>query len=209
MRIRPDIVIFTVLVLGAAFAVWTQLEPRPEVTAIPKIGTQVPDFTLRDIGNRERKLSELAAGKKATVLYFWSVDCPCVDALEVRLKKVIEKYEPLGVEFVGVDSHPDDTREQVLEKMGRIRATGYRMLLDPTQDVAKLAGARTATELVVLDPDRRIRYRGSFDDDFIKPKVEYLGPAIEAVLAGRSPTVPESNPYGCPFPGFEGLCAFD
>jgi len=202
-------VIFTVLVLGAAFAVWTQLEPRPAVTAIPKIGTQVADFTLRDIGNRERKLSELAAGKKATVLYFWSVDCPCVDALEVRLKKVIEKYEPLGVEFVGVDSHPDDTREQVLDKMGRIRATGYRMLLDPTQDVAKLAGVRTATELVVLDPDRRIRYRGSFDDDFIKPKVEYLGPAIEAVLAGRSPTVPESKPYGCPFPGFEGLCDFD
>ncbi|MBL9088973.1 MAG: redoxin domain-containing protein [Planctomycetia bacterium] len=209
MRLRPDIVIFAVLLLGAGYAVYTQLEPRAEASPIPRIGTRIDDFTLKDIGHRDRSLTELSAGKKATVLYFWSVDCPCVDALEIRLKKTIAKYAPLGVEFIAVDSHPDDTRDQVFEKMGRIRATDYRMLLDPKQDVIKRAGARTATEIVILDAERRIRYRGSFDDDFIKPKQEYLGPALDAILQGRDPVPAETKPYGCPFPGFEGLCAFD
>ena len=209
MRFRPDFLIFAVLLLGAGFAVYTQLEPRVATYTIPPIGTEVPDFTLKDIGHRDRTLAELSAGKKATVLYFWSVDCPCIDALEVRLKKVIEKYEPLGVQFIAVASHPADTRDQVFDKMERIRATGYRMLLDPTQAVIRRAGARTATELVVLDPQRRIRYRGSFDDDFMKPKTEYLGPALDAVLQGRDPVPAETEPYGCPFPGFDGLCEFE
>jgi peroxiredoxin len=210
VRIRADVVIFAVLVAGSAAAVMSQLEPAPpDVPPPPPIGTQVSDFTLKDIGNRDRSLSELSKGKAATVLYFWSIGCPCVDDVEPRMHAIVDKYEPLGVTFVAIDADPTDEREAIIEKMGRIRATKYRMLLDPAQKVVKETGVRKSTEVVVLDRDRRIRYRGALDDDYLKPKVPHLANALDAVLEGRSPTFVETKTYGCPYPGFEGFCPVD
>src|SRR5687768_12006490 len=206
MRLRADVVIFAVLVAGSAYAVATQMEPAaPRLPPPPPIRSEVADFTLKDIGDRDRSLVELSKGKKATVLYFWSIDCPCVDSLEPRMMMVVEKYEPLGVEFVAIDSDPRDERDAVLDKMGRLHSP-YRMLLDPKQEVARKVGVTTSTEVVVLDAERRIRYRGSIDDALVKPKVKYLVAALDALLEGRDPTPVETKPYGCPYPGFEGLC---
>lgn len=209
MRLRPDVIIFAVLLAGSAFAVVSQLDDRKPAWAPPPIGAKVEEFRLRDVTLGDRSLAELSKDKKATVLYFWMVSCPCVDALEGRMRKIVEKYEPLGVSFLGVVGDPSDTVDQVKEKMGTIRATSYRVLLDPKQEVVRSAGVRTATEVVVLDAQHRIRYRGSLDDNLVKPKVDYLSPALDAVLAGRAPTPSETAPYGCPLPGFEGLCAFE
>ena len=211
MRLRPDVVIFAVLLAGSAYAVSTQLHDAPDAPYAggrAAMGSVVADFTLKDIGLRDRTLAELSKGAKATVLYFWSVECPCVDAREPRMKEIVAKYEKAGVAFVGIDSDPNDTRDQVFEKMGRIRATAYRMLLDPTQAVLKATGGRTATEAIVLDDRGRIRYRGAFDDDLLKPTRSFLGEALDALLAGRDPSSAETPPDGCPFPGFEGECAF-
>lgn len=211
MRLRPDVVIFVVLLAGSAYAVSTQLHDAPEspyADGRAAIGSKVADFTLKDIGLRDRTLAELSAGRKATVLYFWSVECPCVDAREPRMRELVAKYEPQGVAFVGIDSDPNDTRDQVFEKMGRLRVTSYRMLLDPAQTALKAVGGRAATDVVVLDAQGRIRYRGAFDDDLLKPKRGLAADAIEAVLAGREPSPAETAPDGCPFPGFEGECSF-
>jgi hypothetical protein len=209
MKLRPDVVIFAVLLVGAAFAVWSQLDANPSRGTATRLGEVFADATLTDIGHQPRSIYEIGAGKKATVLYFWSVECPCVDALEARMKQVIERYEPLGVTFIAIASHPSETRDQVFEKMEKIHATAYRMLLDPTQAVLKRAGCETATEIVVLDAEHRLRFRGAMDDDLIRPKQAYLAPALDAVLEGRAPSPAQTKPYGCPFPGFDGVCAFE
>lgn len=208
MRLRPDVLIFVLLLLGAGYAVWTQVDARAPAPPIPPVGATVPDVVLKDIGDRERRLSTLVEGKKALVVYFWSIDCPCVDALEPRVKAVMARFEPLGVEFVAVDSHPDDVLEGIKDKMGRLRAP-YRMLLDADQKGAWAIGGRRSTDFVVLDDRLRIRYRGSIDDDLRKPTTPHLAMALEALLDGRAPPVGENLGYGCPYPNFEGLCAFD
>src|SRR6185436_1531403 len=108
----------------------------------------------------------------------------------------------------GVDSHPDDRGPDVIERMGKLYAP-YYMLMDPTGKLARLVGGRTATDLVVLDADWKVRYRGALDDDLKKPKKKYLAPALDALLAGKSPDPSETTPYGCPFPGIEGSCPLD
>jgi hypothetical protein len=223
MRVRGDLVVLSVLVLGAAYAIATQMGTDPVGKAMERppalrIGDRVADFRLQDIGGHWRTLSGWK-GQEATVLYFWHTDCPCVDAVEHRVKTLMDKYrwpddgqkhsadERERVRFVAIDSHPDDTAKTALSKMAEIHAD-YRMLLDPTQEVASRLGAPSAVTFVVLDRENRLRYRGALDDDLVNPKVPWLDHAIEAVLAGKDPD-PAQPPgvEGCPFPNFEAECA--
>jgi peroxiredoxin len=207
MRFRPDVLIFAALVGGSGWVVASQLatDAAPASARLP-IGSEAPEFTLKDISEKPRTLASLK-GKKATVLYFWSVDCPCTGVVEMRIETAIERYEPLGVEFVAIDAHPDDILPDVIHRMAELHAP-YRMLLDPKSDVARAYGVTGATDLVVIDAAGRIRYRGAPDDDLQKPTRNHLHAALDAVLEGRSPVPSETPPYGCPFPGFEGLCTF-
>jgi peroxiredoxin len=211
MRIAPSVVILLVLVAGSVWAVMASVGGAPvqryQNALVPTLalGDEVGDFALKDIGGELRTLSQWR-GKKATVLYFWSVDCPCVEQLEMRVKELQDRFRGKGVEFIAIDSHPDDTQQAVLDHMVAIHAD-YRMLLDPEGRVAKRVGGLAATDAILLDGEGRIRYRGGISDALNKPKIGYLGDAIEAVLAGRTPSPQETKTLGCPYPGNEGVCA--
>ena len=215
MALRADVLVFLALVAGSAYAISTQIgrDPLPStgrsVEAPPPVGATVDlsGITLDDIGGKPRPLPSLY-GAKATVLVFWSIECPCVEMIEPRLRELLVVYEKQGVEFVGVDGYPADTPKGVLAKMGT-SYTAYRMLLDPKQVLTRKVGVRTAAEIVVLDASSRIRYRGNMDDDLMEPKVLHLKDALDAILAGTEPKVTETEPYGCPYPGFEGECTYD
>ena len=210
MRLRPDVALFVVLLTGSAYTVSTQIGSDPVAPYERKaaaIGSVLDDFRLLTVDGKPHTLAELK-GKKATVLYFWSIGCPCVDVVEPRIQKVIEAYEPKGVEFIAIDSDPTDIKAEIIHKMGKLHAP-YRMLVDPGQSVIKKAGALTSTEVVVLDANDRIRYRGKIDDDLRKPTIDYLAPALDAILSGRDPEPAETKSYGCPFPGFEGVCELE
>jgi hypothetical protein len=206
VRFRPDIVIFATLLSGSTYAVWTQVDHDPIAPyARVALGGTLDDVVLEDPTGVRRSLSSLY-GDRATVLYFWSVGCPCVDQVERRIKDVMARYpESKGVRFVAIDSEPEDTKEQVIDKMGTLHAE-YYMLLDPEQRLARPAGATQALTFLVLDSDRRVRYRGALDDDLVKPTTSYLASALEAVLAGKAPPVNETKGEGCAFSGWAGDC---
>jgi peroxiredoxin len=211
--VRPDPFILAALIAGSGWAVWSQLkqDPAPAVAPVQAlaIGEAYEDFALKDPTGELHAVSKWK-GRVATVLYFWSIDCPCVDRVELRMRDLIERYEPRGVSFVAIDSHPDDAPKAAMEKLGKLYIESpkpqYRLLLDPTGKVARAVGGRTSTDIVVLDADWKVRYRGAIDDDLMKPTKPYLSVALDALLAGRSPEVTETTPYGCPYPGLEGVC---
>lgn len=208
MGIRADIVVLAAIVAGSAYAiVWQSRTPAATVTGRPALafGEKTDDFVLKDIEGKDRNLFGWK-GKEATVLYFWSTECPCIGFVEKRMKHLLVEFEPKGVSFIAVDSNPDDTRQEVLDHMVEIRA-GYRMLLDPEQKIARRFGATKATELVVLDGEKRVRYRGGIDDSLEKPTKPYLRNAILAILEGREPDPKQTETEGCPFPNFDGVCA--
>src|SRR5207253_6648887 len=69
---------------------------------------------------------------------------------------------------------------------------------------ARALGVRRTPEVVVLDGERRLRYRGRIDDRYRlggtrpAPTRRDLKEALDAVLAGREVTVTETEVDGCP-----------
>lgn len=217
MRIRSDVILFVALLAGSVWAVASQVGHDPiaaakaQASELVPFGGIVPDLTLKDWEGKPRTLASLK-GKVGTVLYFFSVDCPCVDAVQMRLHEVLLKYQKQGIEFTAIDGSPEDTPQQAFDKAADVHMVFMRILVDPEQKLVRKVGVLGATDCVVLDAEGRLVYRGTLDDDLAKPKVPYLAPVLEALVTGKEPPMREppegkKRSYGCPYPGNEGVCA--
>ena len=74
------------------------------------------------------------------------------------------------------------------------------VLLDAQQVVADLYDAVTTPHTFVVDREGILRYRGAVDDVTFRQRKAtrfYLEEAVEALLDGRLPELPETQPYGC------------
>lgn len=213
MRIRTDVVLFAALLAGSAYAVATQIGHDPVAAArardevVVPFGGVVPEVVVKDLKGADRALSTVK-GKAGTVLYFFSADCPCVEAVQMRLHEVLLTYQKQGIEFVAIDGSPEDTAKDALDKATDVRMVFMRILSDPEQKLVRTVGVVGATDCAVLDAEGRLVYRGTLDDDLVKPTKPYLAPVLEALVTGREPPFHESakRSYGCPFPGYEGVC---
>jgi hypothetical protein len=84
----------------------------------------------------------------------------------------------------------------------RARERGFRFayVRDDSQDVARAYGALRTPHFYVFDADRKLRYTGRMDDNPRTPGQETtheLRDALDALLAGKAPPVPATNPIGC------------
>jgi hypothetical protein len=203
--IRSDFIVAAVIVALAAFAVVKQLEdPSPDEPpiAVVEIGEVIdPMQTITLIGTPpfEDTLGPYL-GKRATVLYTWSIPCPCTDKVDGRLRAIYAQHGPRqGVEWLAIDGEPLDKPADVLSVMGRTYAF-YKMILDPEQRLIRQLGAFQAVQMAILDSEGRLRYVGAIDDDYEEGKGQIFRQALEAVLAGEP--VPEARVdgfYGCAF----------
>jgi hypothetical protein len=69
--------------------------------------------------------------------------------------------------------------------------------LDESGKAATEYGARVTPHMFVLDKDRNVAYRGSFDDDLDKPTKPYVANAVDALLAGKTVEVSSTKAFGC------------
>jgi hypothetical protein len=76
---------------------------------------------------------------------------------------------------------------------------GVPYLRDAEQEVAQSYGARTTPDVFVLDADLALRYRGAPDADHGDESLRagWLREALDAVLEGREPDRPRTEPVGC------------
>ncbi len=131
------------------------------------LGTPAPDFALPEVTGRLRRLDDFA-GAKALVVAFLSNHCPYVRHIAAKLGEVATELADRGVAVVGIasndtDTYPDDRPEQ----MARIAAeSGWRFpcLIDADQQVAIAFRAACTPDFYVFDSERRLAYRGQFDD---------------------------------------------
>jgi alkyl hydroperoxide reductase subunit AhpC len=71
---------------------------------------------------------------------------------------------------------------------------------DESQEIARAYGALRTPHYYVFDKDRKLRYTGRMDDNPRNPGKETtheLRDAMDALLAGKQPAVPLTNPIGC------------
>lgn len=163
-----------------------------------RLGDRAPGFSLLDTTGATRSLSD-HEGKPVAVV-FSCCHCPYVVAWEDRLNDVARSLDGQAG-FVAINPNagylgdsPEDMRRRVEEK-GFV----FPFLYDESQEVATAYGAARTPEAFVFDAEHRLVYHGAPDSDHRDPEGAdpYLGPALEAALAGIKPDVQETPAVGC------------
>lgn len=165
-----------------------------------------PGVKLLDIDGKPRVLLE--SDGRADVLVFVRTDCPISNRYAPKLGRVASQFgaAPLDLWLVYVD--PDETPTMIREHMQAYALPGTA-LRDPGQSVVERAGVEVTPSVAVFDAGGVRRYHGRIDDwyvDYGKARAQAstneLVDAIEAVLAGRAPSVAQADAVGCPLPPF-------
>lgn len=134
------------------------------------------------------------------VLVFLANHCPVVGQYEDRLIEFTKDYEGKGVRVVGISvSHARGDNIAGIKDYMKDKGSNYVYAYDETQAVGKAYGASNTPHFFVLDKARKIRYIGKMDDspNESKVKTHYVRDAVDSLLAGKSPEVDETRPYGC------------
>jgi peroxiredoxin len=172
----------------------------------PAIGARVDNFSLRDFHGKSYSLDELGKDK-VTVLAFLGTECPLAKIYAARLVDLAEKFAPRGVVLVGINSNRQDAVTEIAS-FARVHKIPFPILKDLNQVVADSVGATRTPEVVVLDAERAIRYRGRVDDQYgfnasnanyqkQEPDKNDLADALEALVAGKTVAAPEVATAGC------------
>jgi peroxiredoxin len=163
---------------------------------------QPPDFALDGVDGAVHTLASYNEAN-ALVLVQWCNHCPYVIGWEERLNDVQRDYADRGVRIAAVNSNdvekqPADSFELMVERSNE-RGFVFDYLHDPEQSVARALGSERTPEVFVFDRDRRLIYHGAIDDNRDDTAVErrFLRDALDAVLAGETPSVAETPPVGC------------
>jgi thiol-disulfide isomerase/thioredoxin/mono/diheme cytochrome c family protein len=197
------------LVPAATFAVEDlPVNPSPSPGSPPAIGARIEGIAARDVHGNPWSLAEVGR-EKVVVLAFLGTECPLVKAYVPRLVELARKYEPKGVVFLGIDPNRQDSHTE-LSAFVRTNQIPFAVAKDLKQHIADAVGATRTPEVVVLDRERRLRYRGRIDDQFgfiptnkaaayhrPKPAQNDLAAALDAVLAGTPVAHPETTASGC------------
>ncbi|MGI8430289.1 MAG: thioredoxin family protein [Solirubrobacteraceae bacterium] len=166
------------------------------------VGDTAPELTLFDTSGEAWTVGgRLEAA--ATVIVFTCNHCPYALAWHDRIAQAARDYADRGVQFLAINANDSERYPRdSYEAMGkRVAAEDWPMpyLHDSTQEVARGYGAKTTPDIFVLGPERRVRYRGAPDPDYEDPgqRAAWLRDALDAVLAGEEPSLPETKPVGC------------
>src|SRR5262245_6308204 len=165
-----------------------------ETAAVP------PDFTLLAADGQRYSLRE--GEPRAVVLVFLSAECPVAKLYAPRLAEMERAYRSRGVRFLGVDSNYQDDEGEV-KQAAEVAGLSFPVLLDPDQRVADRFEVKRASEVLVLDANYAVQYRGAVDDQYgvgtskDAPAANYLRDALEQVLSGEVVKVATSKTAGC------------
>lgn len=174
-------------------------------TMLP-LGTPAPDFRLPDPEGRMYALNDFQQSPVLLVMFLCN-HCPYVKHIRHELAALVREYQARGVAAVGINAndvsaYPEDSPERMAEE---VRAVGYTFpyLYDASQEVAKAYRAACTPDFFVFDRERRLFYRGQFDDS--RPRVEHplpvtgadLRAALDAALAGKPPPEIQKPSLGC------------
>jgi len=172
-------------------------------TMLP-LGTVAPDFRLPDTDGRPVARDDFADAQALLVAFICN-HCPYVKHIRDELARFGRDYADSGLAMVAISandvgSHPQDGPA---EMAAEARQAGYVFpyLYDETQTVAKAYHAACTPEFYLFDGDRRLVYRGQFDDSRPGNDVPVTGrdlrAAVDAVLAGRPVAAEQKPSIGC------------
>ena len=168
-----------------------------------EIGDKAKDFKLPATDGNSYSLSSFKDAKYL-VVFFTCNHCPYVIGSDEVTRKTAEKFQPKGVEFVGINSNSANTYEtddfEHMKKRMQEHKFPWKYLRDESQEVALAYGALRTPHFYVFDEDRKLVYTGRAVDnprDSFKITVNDLDQTLEELTSGNPISKSVTNPIGC------------
>lgn len=169
------------------------------------LGTEAPEFSLPDsVSGEVVSLSDFSA-KTAMLVMFICNHCPYVQHIREELARFAKDYadSDLGIIAISsndIDQYPSDSPVAMKEEAETYGYT-FPYLFDEDQSVAKSYTAMCTPDFFLFGPERKLVYRGRFDESRPDSGVPVTGKdlraAVDAVLAGEEVAEDQHPSMGC------------
>jgi len=171
-------------------------------TMLP-LGTIAPDFSLSDINGKTVSFEDFR-GIKAYLIAFICVHCPYVIHIEDEFAALAAEYQKKDVAIIAINSNdpnydPDDDLAGMKNQAAEHNFS-FPYLIDETQEVARGYKAACTPDLYVFNKDRKLVYRGRFDETRPgsgQPSGIDLRKALDAVLNNQPVSENQEPSIGC------------
>lgn len=182
----------------AALTLLLALTVRAGDIATPRIGSEMPAFTLKNYDGKEVSLARTLREHPLTVLVFVSTECPVSNAYNGRMQALAESCAAKHIAFVGLNANKAESAGDIA---AHAKAHGFTfpVLKDAANVIADSYGAQVTPEAFVLDAKGMLKYHGRIDDNRRADKVSSndLADALSALAAGKPVANPEPRAFGC------------
>jgi peroxiredoxin len=160
-----------------------------------QLNQPAPEFELPDLQGVGHKLSEYRG--RIVIVNFWSAECPHSERTDCYLVSLLEQWQG-EVVMLSMAANRNESAQ-----MAALAAKTRRLpkvLIDAEHAVADLYDALTTPHAFVVDREGFLRYRGAVDNITFRQREAtrfFLQEAVEALLQGHLPELPETPAYGC------------
>ena len=171
---------------------------------MPDLGLPAPNFCLPDPSGKLYSLNDFKDAQ-ALLVVFMCNHCPFVMHLREALSAFAVEYQPKGLAIVAINanditSHPQDSPDMMEQEIRRVGYT-FPYLYDESQQTAMAYQAACTPDFFLYDADRKLVYRGQFDDSRPGNDIPVTGKdlraATDALLEGRAIASEQKPSLGC------------
>lgn len=158
---------------------------------------ELPGVSVESVSVAKTPDSEIAA----TVVVFVGTECPLAKLYATRLEEMQKEFNG-KVRIVGVSSNQQDSIDD-LKAFKKSHSVGFPIGKDFQNKVADQFDVKRTPEVVLLDRNLDIKYRGRIDDQYSpgisrkQPSKFFLVDAIKQLLANKSIAIANTEPVGC------------
>jgi peroxiredoxin len=174
-------------------------------TMLP-LGTTLPGFALPDFDGVVVSPDDFRESP-ALLVAFICHHCPFVRHIRHGFAAFVREYQARGLAVLAINSNDvDEFPEDGPEGMKQEAAAAdysFPYLFDESQAIAKAFRAACTPDLFLFDRDRKLVYRGRFDDSRPRttPPMPVTGrdirAAVDALLAGEPIAEDQKGSVGC------------
>ena len=170
---------------------------------VDKVTAQVDSFSLSSIDGSKLTVEPVEPTDKTelTVLFFSGIECPLAKLYAPRVASLAKEYSK-STRFFGISSNQQDSAEEFKQFVVEHKIE-FPCGKDFNNVVADQYQVKRTPEVIVLDREFEIRYRGRIDDQYSPGiarnsfKRQDLKIAIDELLAGKNVSQPKTDPEGC------------
>ena len=165
------------------------------------IGRMIDDMKFRTLDGKELSFGSFK-DRKGLVIVMSSATCPVSKRYLPSVAKLAAELKDQGLGLLLVNALVSEKPEDIRSQLAAAGVTAP-YVHDTDKKLSLALGARTTTEVFLLDPARTLVYRGALDDQYginynlDAPKHSYLRDAVAALLRGEKPFVQATAAPGC------------